>query len=443
MKSSWQKYQLRDLITIKHGYAYKGEHFSKDKTSEVLVTPGNFSVGGGFKEAKFKYYNGPIQDAYILNVGDLIVTMTDLSKESDTLGYPALIPESSNLRYHHNQRVGLVSIKKDDLITKGFLYFLMCTTQYRNEILASLTGTSVKHTSPSKILNYSFNLPPLDVQEKISETLFSLELKINNNTKMNKTLEKIAQRIFKSWFIDFDPVKANAEGLPFAGLSPDIQSLFPSEFVESEMGLVPKGWEFNEASSFMKAIGGFAFKSKDFKLCGIPVIKIKNINNTGNVDTENTDKYDGVVTEKMEKFKLTDGDIILAMTGATVGKVGLFVDYGEGALLNQRVAKLSRSDGNKSWFVYLSSIQASFYNSIVQTAYGSAQPNISSDGILSTKTINPNSSVIDEFENIVRPFFEKIISNRKQNRLLEKLRDKLLPKLLSGQIQIDEQKKAS
>ena len=92
---------LGDLIDIKHGYAFKGQYFSNVPTENLLVTPGSFEIGGGFKGSRFKYYDGPIDDDYILKTNDLIVTMTDLSKAGDTLGYPALVPESKNTKYLH------------------------------------------------------------------------------------------------------------------------------------------------------------------------------------------------------------------------------------------------------------------------------------------------------------------------------------------------------
>ena len=103
---------LSDYIKIKHGFAFKGEYFSAQPTSDVLVTPGNFAIGGGFKADKFKYYKGSVPEDYILKEKDLVVTMTDLSVDADTLGYSALIPHSNKKRFLHNQRVGLVQKKK-------------------------------------------------------------------------------------------------------------------------------------------------------------------------------------------------------------------------------------------------------------------------------------------------------------------------------------------
>ena len=163
----WCDVTLGDLVEIKHGYAFKGTniHDFPKGSSDVLLTPGNFAVGGGFKADKFKYYDGPVPDQFVLNKGDLVVTMTDLSKLSDTLGYPALVPEcSEDLRYLHNQRLGKISLKGTGEVDTRYLYYVMCTTEYRDEVLASATGTTVKHTSPERIGRFTFKLPPLHEQ---------------------------------------------------------------------------------------------------------------------------------------------------------------------------------------------------------------------------------------------------------------------------------------
>lgn len=113
---------LGKYIEVKHGFAFKGEHFTEEPTLDVLVTPGNFAIGGGFQSEKLKYYVGPVPEDYILEPGALVVTMTDLSKAGDTLGYPALIPDTPGRRYLHNQRIGLVEPRADAEADKRFLF---------------------------------------------------------------------------------------------------------------------------------------------------------------------------------------------------------------------------------------------------------------------------------------------------------------------------------
>src|SRR5258708_38022 len=126
----WMPIALGELIDIKHGFAFKGDFFRDNPPGDILLTPGNFAIGRGFKADKFKYYVGSFPNDYILEEGDLIVTMTDLSKNADTLGYPALVPKAQTYHYLHNQRLGKIVFRAGAPITKDFLYFLLCSKPY-------------------------------------------------------------------------------------------------------------------------------------------------------------------------------------------------------------------------------------------------------------------------------------------------------------------------
>jgi len=126
------KISLKKLIDIKHGFAFKGEFFKEYETKTILLTPGNVSVGGGFNNKKIRFYDGPLYDDYILKEKDLIVTLTDLSKMADTLGFPLFIPKSKNKIFLHNQRLGKIIIKQPKKILKEFLYYVFFHTDYRN-----------------------------------------------------------------------------------------------------------------------------------------------------------------------------------------------------------------------------------------------------------------------------------------------------------------------
>ncbi|MFR6751842.1 restriction endonuclease subunit S [Klebsiella pasteurii] len=229
--------KLGDFVTIKHGYAFPGKFITSQETKKILVTPGNFNIGGGFKSSKFKYYSGETYpEQYRFNGGELIVTMTDLSKETDTLGYAALVPNDNNI-YLHNQRVGLVQILNNDL-NKMYLYWKMRTREYQEFIANSASGTSVMHTSPKKICEYEFLLPTKLEQKAIASVLSSLDEKIDLLHHQNKTLELMAETMFRQWFIldetgasvnleqiiDFNPKRTltksqDATYLDMAGLS--------------------------------------------------------------------------------------------------------------------------------------------------------------------------------------------------------------------------------
>lgn len=167
VKDADESIQLSDLINIKHGYAFKGEHIVSDNNNVVLVTPGNFKIGGGFQENKCKYFNGEFPPEYVLKAGDLIVTMTDLSKQADTLGYSALVPDNSGRIYLHNQRIGLVQFKDGNNKLKDYIYWYLRSYDYHMRIVGSASGSTVKHTSPGRILEQRLFLPQEQDKEKV------------------------------------------------------------------------------------------------------------------------------------------------------------------------------------------------------------------------------------------------------------------------------------
>ncbi|CAK1704226.1 type I restriction enzyme, S subunit [Vibrio crassostreae] len=164
LPDDWEEQDLSKYISIKHGFAYKGEFFSEGETNQVLLTPGNFKIGGGIKLDKVKYYDEDAEspEGYVLNQHDLLVTMTDLSKMADTLGFPLLVPSSKTKIFLHNQRLGKVLPVGDSNFPKYFYYMLFQDERYRAFVVGSATGATVKHSSPSKILAYKPQLPPLD-----------------------------------------------------------------------------------------------------------------------------------------------------------------------------------------------------------------------------------------------------------------------------------------
>jgi len=187
-KEEWEMNNLNEFISVKHGFAFKGTFITSEPNNFKLVTPGNFKIGGGFKTDKFKYYTDlNFPKDYIFQTNDLIVTMTDLSVDGDTLGSPALIPESYlDELYLHNQRVGKVLFKKG--ISKYFLYNLMRTEDYKMFIHGCASGTSIRHTSPTSICSYSFVKPPNRLLEEYDKIVIPLYNKIVKNQTQIRTL---------------------------------------------------------------------------------------------------------------------------------------------------------------------------------------------------------------------------------------------------------------
>ena len=183
----WEVKSLGDIFSIKHGYGFEGQFFSSENNQHIVVTPGNFKLEGGFQKQKQPiYYTGTYPDEFKLKPNDLIIMMTDLSKNSDTLGNPAIVPDDGN-DYLHNQRIGLIQIHNDSFV-KDYIYLLLCTKEYHEAVVATAAGSTVKHTSPKRI--YSINLivsTSKEEQTAIANVLSSMDKEIETlNTKLEK-----------------------------------------------------------------------------------------------------------------------------------------------------------------------------------------------------------------------------------------------------------------
>ena len=184
---------------------------------------------------------------------------------------------------------------------------------------------------------------------------------------------------------------------------------------------------------------GYAFKSNDFKDEGeVGIIKIKNINRNV-VDIEKTDFVDAYITKSLDrKFKIESGSLLIAMTGAEVGKIGLVPLTEKDLWLNQRVGMFKEKIAYGNLFMYLLLSSDTYQTTIQNSALGSAQPNISASAIESIRAIIPTPELIEKFGRIINPMFEKILDNLAENDTLKNIRDSLLPKLMSGEIDVND-----
>lgn len=451
MRAEWRSFKLKDHIKIKHGFAFKGQHITTQETNNIVLTPGNFHVGGGFKSGKFKYYDiDDFPDEYILNKDDLIVTMTDLSKEGDTLGYPAKVPLSVEKNYLHNQRLGLVEFLNNGL-DKEYLYWLMRTKKYQQFIVNSATGSTVKHTAPSRILEYGFDAPiNKSTQKKIAHILSTLDDKIELNRKMNQTLEEMAQAIFKSWFVDFDPVHAKAgcssdEELEAAakelGISKEILELFPSEFEESELGMIPKGWRVKSLDDVTSKFATGLNPRKNFVLGegNNYYVTIKNMGNQDVILDEKCDKVTGEALVKINRRSdLRKGDFLFSGIG-TIGRVFYLHETPNNWNISESVFTIRANPEMLSEeLLYFTLLSHRLQSYAQQLASGSVQKGIRMGDLKSFIITIPEIHIQQILSKPMASLVHKIKANNNEIQTLQKTRDTLLPKLLSGELDVSD-----
>lgn len=405
-KKNWTGYKLGNLFRIKHGYAFKGEHFS-DSGNYVVLTPGNFFEQGGFRfKEKEKFYEGNIPGGYILEKDDLIIAMTEQAE--GLLGSSALVPESN--RYLHNQRLGLVTDIDTRALSKKFLYYLFNTHLVRDQIRATANGAKVRHTSPSRIYEVTVDLPPVKVQWKIEAILSAYDDLIEINLRRIKLLEQITHDLYQEWFVHFR---------------------FPGHNEKPGQTDLPNGWRVGAFTDFIDVLSGGtpSTKKPEYWDGAIPFFSPKDAGDFPYVIT--TQRY--ITQEGLDhcNSQLYRPNTVFITARGTVGTVRMpAVDMA----MNQSCYALVGKDGISQLFVYFLTQQK--VELLSQQATGAVFDTITVNNFERLSVLIPTNDLIGEFEKFVSPIFAQIHNLIVRNQYLTETRNMLLPRLISGELDV-------
>lgn len=297
------------------------------------------------------------------------------------------------------------------------------------------TGTTIKHLTGKAIAALEVPLPPIWVQRAMVDVLKQLDDRITLLRETNATLEAIAQALFKSWFVDFDPVRAKMTGHPPEGMDAATAALFPDSLEESEQGLVPKGWTIRPFIDAVDVIGGGTPKTSNPDYWGgqIPWFSVVDAPDGANTFVVDTEKHITDAGLKGSSTKLLPQGTTIISARGTVGKLALTWCP---MAMNQSCYGLRGKSGD-SYFTYFSTYR--LVETLKARSHGSVFDTITRDTLASVQSLLPaNSGVIDAFEDTVKPLMDRILLNLHQSRGLAKLRDTLLPRLISGQLRLPE-----
>jgi len=406
---------------------YRGKTPEKTTSGIPLITAK--VIKGGRIETPSEFIAADAYDEWmrrgIPEAGDVVITT------EAPLGEVAQLPKG---KVALAQRVITLRGKKG-LVDNTFLKYLLLSRPFQEDLEARATGTTVVGIKQSVLRKIDLDFPPFLDQKAIAHILGTLDDKIELNRKTNETLEAMAKALFKSWFVDFDPVRAKAEGRP-TGLPAEISDLFPDSFEDSELGEIPSGWKVMELGMVSIFLNGYAFKSSDWQENGVPVVKIGSVR-PGFVDVDNVSFVSDEIAASKNRYRLSPGDILIGMTGY-VGEVGLVPISESLPLLNQRVGKIApTSDAIVSRsFLYNWMRTPTFKDSVEVLSHGSAQANVSSDSIQSIPHAIPSSDIERAFASICEPILDRLLEGHREQKILANIRDALLPKLISGEIRI-------
>lgn len=429
---SWRTVKLADLIAVKHGWPFKSEFFSVELTGRpIVVSIGNFEYTGGFRFATsaVKEYRADYPREYELSPGDTVLIMTCQTEGGEILGIPARVPNDGRL-YLHNQRMGKVVVKRPDLVEPDFLYCVFLWGEFNRELMATASGTKIVHTAPSRIEGFEFDLPPLDEQRSIASVLGPLDDKIELNRQMNRTLDALVAAIFKSWFVDFDPVVAKAEGRAPFGVDAHAAALFPSSFENSELGPIPEGWRPSTVGEEFTVVMGQSPPGTTYNLNGqgSPFFQ-------GRADFGSRFPSPRVFCTAPTRFAAA-WDTLVSVR-APVGAVNMAK---EECSIGRGLAAVRHKRGSRS-FTYLSmaNLEEEF---LVFEGEGTLFGSMGGDAFRRISILAPDPRVVDLFEATAFPLDEQISLNEHEAQTLAALRDTLLPKLLSGEIRVGQAEKA-
>lgn len=405
---SWEHYKLNDIcISISDG-----DHQPPPKADKGIpfVTIANITKTNKFDFTDTMYVPREYYDALDSKrrpaCGDVLYSVVG------SFGIPVFITDDKEFVFQRH--IAILRADKEKVVPE-FLYYTMLSRDFYMKADAVALGAAQRTVSLTSLRAMEIDLPTIDVQEKIVSILRPYDNLIEFNQKQIKLLEEAAQRLYKEWFVD----------LRFPGY----------EDVKIVDG-VPEGWKRTTIGEFLGVRSGYAFKSGWWQDSGYPVVKIKDINNN-TVDISSLDHVAPEHTSKIPEFKLDKGDIVIAMTGATIGKIGLVPEV-DNLYTNQRVGKVFPNAELliPTPFVFCFYGQKSILEQIIAlSSSSSAQPNISG-GQLESFEVIANIDIINKFGKNMQPHFDKINDLYKQNRLLTQARDRLLPKLINGEIEV-------
>ncbi len=400
MADEWKEYSLGDIATFAYGKMPKSN----------TLTEGQYPTFSGYKyQYKYPEYN--------CDKGDVIVVARGVGGTGDV----KVVKERCYLT-----NLSIKITLDNEIADNRYFYY-----NYLNSSLRHLdSGSAQSQITINDLNRESIPLPPLSEQKAIAHILGSLDDKIELNRKMNETLEEMARAIFKSWFVDFDPVKAKAEGRQPEGMDAETAKLFPDSFEDSELGMIPKGWKVGTIGNEVDVSGGGtpSTKRSEFWDDGtyhwatpkdLSGLNDKVLLNTGRLITA-----EGLASISSG---LLPKDTVLLSSRAPVGYLALTKVP---TAINQGFIAMQCNQSLSPEFILLwtESVMAV----ITQRASGTTFAEISKKNFKTIPLVVPNALIVNRFSEKVVAVYETITANILQTKSLTEIRDRLLPKLLSG-----------
>ena len=396
----WKKYKLKDVCTILgdglHGtpiYDDKGEFFFINGNN---LKDGRISIKNDTKRVPYSEankYKKPLNNRTILvSINGTIGNVAKYRDEKCILGKSACF-------FNVKENVDL-----------NFIYYVVANQQFKNTITQLATGTTIKNVSLETMRNYTFCIPPLSIQKQIGKILSSLDDKIELNRRINDNLEQQAQALFKSWFVDFEPFKKG-------------------KFIDSELGMIPEGWQVEELGNITNSITEKVGKRTDIKVLS-PV-------NTGDLLLSEEYFTKQVYSKNLAKYiMVAPNDFAYNPARINIGSIGMNTFDFSGCV--SPVYIVFRCEKEYHHFFNIFKATKNFKEEVNTRAIGGVRQTLSYKDFSLIKIVYPPKEVVERFNKIYRRIMTLIKKNVLENKRLHQTRDTLLPKLMSGELKIND-----
>jgi type I restriction enzyme S subunit len=407
--SSWRDTTLGEALEVKHGYAFKGQYFA-DEGPAIVLTPGNFYEGGGFKSKSGaeKYYVGPVPNGYLLRQGDVVVAMTEQAE--GLLGSSATIPEDD--RYLHNQRIGLLQITDPARLDQRFCYHLMNTPSVRGQIRATATGSKVRHTAPERICAVHVALPDVETQRVIAWVLDAMDQIIENARRQIQVLDEMAKAIYREWFVH----------LRFPGYE-------SAKMSSSGLGPMPEGWQVTRLADVANVN-----RASRVPHAGEEVIYL-DISCLGDGSVDMPTSIDGGDAPGRARRVVAPGDVLWSMVRPNRRAHALLVDPRPECIASTGLAVLSPA-GVPSSFLFEAVSTSAFSEYLMTKERGAAYPAVRPADFEAAQLLVPPPELLQQFDDVADPLHRLGWKLREQSRALSEIRDLVLPRFVSGQVEL-------
>ena len=398
----WKEVRLGDVCEIITGFPFPGKKYSKEGIR--VVRGDNVTIGNlRWDTEKDKRWNEPFDktEYYSLQANDIVIGM-----DGSRVGKNKARIKKEDLPLLLAQRVACV--RHNELAEQDYLYYNIFSKKFIDYVNSIHTGSAIPHISQKQIEDYKILLPDLETQRRIASILSSLDRKIELNNKINADLEEMAQAIFKNWFVDFEPFK-------------------DGKFVDNELGMIPEGWKVGSPYEYVKVVYGAPYKSAKFNDNGegLPLIRIRDLKDC------NPQFYTPEILPQTEYVNM--GDIVAGMDAEFVPHIW----KGNTGLLNQRVCKLMPQQTSISnlFVLYLMKPELEFVQSYKT---GTTVSHLGKADIDKFVVVLPPLEVVEECSKILDSILQRIKNISAESRTLSTLRDTLLPRLMSGELEVPE-----